>query len=645
MHPKSSDFHKKFLNMPRSVKRIILIMVDSLALIFSLWSAFALRISEWWPASYLYDAWVMFIVTPIVGVLIFTKLGMYRAVLRYMNIKLLQSVAIGVFLLVLVLYLLSSVFDIWRMPRSVPIIFGLAAWLYLGGSRLILRSYYHWLSGKISNKHLALIYGAGSAGAQLAIYLQAGGEVKPIAFIDDERKLQKNIVCGLRVYTPDSLDRLVSSHNIDSVMLAMLNITNVQRRSILARLSKLSVKILTMPSMSELISGKAIGDLRAIEIEDLLGREPVAPDHSLIELSIKGKSVCITGAGGSIGSELARQAVSYGASKVVLYEQSELALYEVESELSLFIRNMDLDCQLVPILGSVLDEKRITLAIAKYCVQTVYHAAAYKHVPLVEHNVLQGLQNNSLGTKILASVAQKLNIERFILISTDKAVRPTNIMGATKRLAEIVVQSLAEENSSSTIFSMVRFGNVLGSSGSVIPLFKKQIEQGGPITVTHPDINRFFMTISEAASLVVQAGSMARGGEVFVLDMGEPMKIVDLAKQMILLSGRTVKDASNPSGDIEVVYSGMRPGEKLYEELLIGNNTTDTKHPKILTANEELASRSELEQALKRIRSAIDSNDSQIARQLLIDIVNDFTPSSPNVDYLTNMNSAVNDDG
>jgi FlaA1/EpsC-like NDP-sugar epimerase len=522
------------------------------------------------------------------------------------------------------------------VPRSVPIIFGLSAWLYLGGSRLVLRSYYHWLSGKVSSRHVAIIYGAGSAGAQLALSLQAGGEVKPVAFIDDDRKLQKNTVCGLRVYSPGELETLVERHGVDSIMLAMLNVTAAQRRLILERLSNLSVNILTMPTMGELISGKAVDDLREVEIEDLLGRDQVAPDQALISRSIEGKSVCITGAGGSIGSELARQAVTYGAAKVVLYEQSEYALYAIEAELSLLVRNVNPECQLLPILGSVLDEDRVTEVLKQYGVQTVYHAAAYKHVPLVEHNVLQGVQNNSLGTSVVASVAKKLNIERFILISTDKAVRPTNVMGATKRLAEIVVQRLAAENHSNTIFSMVRFGNVLGSSGSVVPLFKRQIEQGGPITVTHPEINRFFMTIPEAASLVIQAGSMAKGGDVFVLDMGEPVKIADLAKQMIRLSGRKVKDTTNPTGDIEVVYSGLRPGEKLYEELLIGNNASGTEHPKILTADEEFASREELDRVLRGIREAIEGNDSQAARQLLIDIVKDFSPSSSNVDLLQN---------
>ena len=634
MHIKSSGLHQKFLNMSRPIKKAILVTADAFALELALWSAFALRISEWWPAPYIEDAWALFLLIPLFGVLIFMKLGMYRAVLRYMNVKLLQSVALGVFLLVLVLFSSAVILDVGSIPRSVPVIFGLSAWLYLGGSRLVLRSYYHWLSGKLSSGHLAIIYGAGSAGAQLALSLQAGGEVKPVAFIDDDLKLQKNSVCGLRVYSPSELEKLVERHGVDSIMLAMLNVTAAKRRLILERLSKLSVNILTMPTMGELISGKAVDDLREVDIEDLLGRDQVAPDQSLIAMSIQGKSVCITGAGGSIGSELARQTVTYGAAKVVLYEQSEFALYAIEAELSSLLRDVNPECQLVPILGSVLDEDRVTQALKQYSVQTVYHAAAYKHVPLVEHNVLQGVQNNSLGTSVVASAAKKLDIERFILISTDKAVRPTNVMGATKRLAEIVVQRLASENRSNTIFSMVRFGNVLGSSGSVVPLFKKQIEQGGPITVTHPKINRFFMTISEAASLVIQAGSMAKGGDVFVLDMGEPVKIVDLAKQMIRLSGRTVKDSSNPTGDIEVVFSGLRPGEKLYEELLIGNNAAGTDHPKILTADEEFASRVELDQVLTGINKAIATNDSQMARQLLVDIVKDFSPSSSNVDLL-----------
>lgn len=625
----------KFLSLPRSAKRVVMVLVDMLALVVALWSAFALRLSEWWPQSYLEEAWSLFLVTPLVGVAIFVKLGMYRAVVRYMNVKLLQAVAVGVFLLVLSLYVAAITFDIWRVPRSVPLIFGLAAWLYLGGTRIVYRSYYHWLTAVAANDKTALIYGAGSAGAQLALALQASGEVRPIGFIDDDPKLHKSVVCGLMVYPVDALDSLISKRSVNTVLLAMLNITPARRAAVLDMLSRQNVEVKTMPTLREQLAGEAIDHLRSVEIEDLLGRQAVPPQTKLIERSVSGKAVCITGAGGSIGSELARQALTGGAQTLVLYEQSEFALYSIESELSRVASSGALDCQIVPILGSVLDADRLERVLRQYKVKTLYHAAAYKHVPLVEHNVLQGVLNNVVGTRTTALVAKSCGLERFVLISTDKAVRPTNVMGATKRFAEMVVQCLAKLDNSDTIFSMVRFGNVLGSSGSVVPLFRQQIACGGPVTVTHPEINRFFMTIPEAASLVIQAGSMAKGGDVFLLDMGEPVKIAELARQMIKLSGKTLRDEAHPTGDIEIAYTGLRPGEKLYEELLIGNNPAGTQHPKIMTADEECVTEQELIGAINDIQRAAASNDSDLAREVLMRIVADFNPSSENVDLLS----------
>lgn len=622
----------KFLSLPRSAKRLVMVLVDIVALVVALWSAFALRLSEWWPQSYLEEAWSLFLVTPLVGVAIFVKLGMYRAVVRYMNVRLLQAVAVGVFLLVLSLYVAAITFDIWRVPRSVPLIFGLAAWLYLGGTRIIYRSYYHWLTAVAANDKTALIYGAGSAGAQLALALQASGEARPIGFIDDDPKLQKSTVCGLRVYPVDALDSLISKRGVNTVLLAMLNITPARRAAVLDMLSRLNVEVKTMPTLREQLAGEAIDQLRSVEIEDLLGREAVPPQANLIERSVSGKAVCITGAGGSIGSELARQALAGGAQTLVLYEQSEFALYSIESELSRIVSSKALDCQIVPILGSVLDADRLDRVLRHYSVKTLYHAAAYKHVPLVEHNVLQGVLNNVAGTRTAALAAKNCGLERFVLISTDKAVRPTNVMGATKRFAEMVVQCLAKLDNSDTIFSMVRFGNVLGSSGSVVPVFRQQIATGGPVTVTHPEINRFFMTIPEAASLVIQAGSMAKGGDVFLLDMGEPVKIAELARQMIKLSGKTLRDEAHPDGDIEIAYTGLRPGEKLYEELLIGNNPAGTQHPKIMTADEECVTEQDLITAFEDIQRAAASNDSDLAREVLMRIVADFNPSSENVD-------------
>ena len=637
-------WHNRFMLLPRNIKRLIMVTADSVALVLALWSAFALRLSDWWPQDYLADAWSLFIATPVIGIAIFVKLGLYRAVVRYMNVKLLQSVALGVFLLVTSLYVTASFFDIWRVPRSIPIIFGLSAWLYLGGSRIIIRSYYHWLASRVARNNRALIYGAGAAGAQLVISLQGSGEVSPVAFIDDNPRLVRNTVCGLPVFSPSELEDIIARKNVTSVLLAITNLTNKQRAAILQRLAELPVKVKTMPSMAELIEGKAVDDLRSVEIEDLLGRDSVEPDPDLLSAAIKNKVVCVTGAGGSIGSELSRQALANGASTLVLFESSEYALYTIEQQLIKLRVESSFETKIIPIIGSVQDEARVEAVFKQFSVSTVFHAAAYKHVPLVEHNVLQGLANNTLGTLKAARSAKAASVERFVLISTDKAVRPTNVMGATKRFAELCVQYLASKSNDSTVFSMVRFGNVLGSSGSVVPLFREQIAKGGPVTITHPDINRFFMTIPEAASLVIQAGTIARGGEVFVLDMGEPVKITKLAESMIHLSGLTVKSASNPSGDIELMFSGLRPGEKLYEELLIGDNVIPTSNDKIMCAQEALMDEVVFSMLIKASELAIKNNDTELARETLRKAVVEFNPSSKNVDWLKLVSTEISDE-
>ena len=627
------------MRLSRNAKRIILVCADIIALVFSLWSAFALRFSDWWPAQYIEPAWPLFVFIPLFGVAVFIQLGLYRAVIRFMNIKVLQSIALGVTLIIAGAYLFSQLIGLASFPRSIPIIFGLSAWLYLGGSRLFIRSYYHWFLSHVVKRERVVIYGAGGAGSQLALLLQGGGEYTPVAFVDDDKTLWRSQVQGISVFDPSTLAMLVQKKEIDVLLLALPHVSEARRRAIIQSASQLSIHVKTMPSMPEIIAGESLDTLREIDIEDLLGRDEIAPDITLITSSIADKTVCVTGAGGSIGSELARQALSHDAKALVLFEQSEFALYAIEAELLKQAVKENSKCVIYPILGSVIDYERMTHMFARFNVKTVYHAAAYKHVPLVEHNVLQGVQNNAMGTEIVALAAQRSGVERFVLISTDKAVRPTNVMGATKRLAEMIVQRLAAEQQSGTIFSMVRFGNVLGSSGSVVPLFKKQIAEGGPVTVTHPDITRYFMTIPEAASLVIQAGSMAKGGDVFVLDMGDPVKIADLAQQMIRLSGRTIKDGDNPHGDIEIVFSGLRPGEKLYEELLIGDNASGTVHPRILTADEECASRDQLDGVLLDLREAVEQNDSAAARQLLIDIVQDFKPTSDHVDFLNQENN------
>jgi len=627
-----SELHTRLLGMQRGWKKLIMVSADMIAIAVALWSGYALRLSEWWPQTYLESAWALFVITPVLGVALFAKLGLYRAVVRFINTQAVKAVVLGVGALALSLYMFAEFLGISQFPRSVPINFALAAILYVGGSRLAVRSYYHWLIKHFVKKEPVLIYGAGGAGVQLAGLLDGGAEYTPVGFLDDDASLWRSSVAGLPVYNPNTLGEVIENQEVTHLLLAIPGVSGRRRREILEYVAEFPLHVKTMPTIPEIISGDDIDSVRDIEIDELLGRDPVPPLKPLIESSLKNKSVLVTGAGGSIGSELARQALLNGASTLVLYELSEFALYSIEQELN---SANDMNCKIIPMLGSVLDEKRLADVMRYYSVNTVYHAAAYKHVPLVEHNVLQGVLNNSLGTRSAALAAIQARVERFVLISTDKAVRPTNVMGATKRLAELVLQDLAITENSPTQFSMVRFGNVLGSSGSVVPLFKKQIEQGGPVTVTHPDINRYFMTIPEAASLVVQSGSMASGGDVFVLDMGEPVKIVELAERMIKLSGRTVKRSASSDGDIAIEFSGLRPGEKLYEELLIGDNVSGTEHQKIMRAEEARLESDHLAEILAALSLAIRENDSGKARSLLIEAVSGFNPASNNVDWLS----------
>lgn len=613
----------------RNFRRFVLVVLDVAALILALYSAYALRLSEWWPSQYLESAVPLFLTVPFVGVFVFIRLGLYRAVLRYLGLKALKTVAIGTAILVVLVYALAQLFFISNFPRSIPIIFGLVAWLYLGGSRLVFRNYYQWIVAKYNQTPGAIIYGAGSAGSQLALMLQNGGEYKPVAFVDDNPSLWSGYVGSLKVHSPNTLKQLIDKFDVELVLLALPSASSVEIQQVMDRLSVQPVRVKTMPSIREILSGRAADQLRDMNVDDLLGRDVVPPIDELIDASLKGNNVCITGAGGSIGSELARQAANNGAALVVLYELSEHALYEIDRELRL----SHPDLSVIPLLGSVLDFNRLKASLEKYQINTLYHAAAYKHVPIVEHNILQGLRNNVLGTETAARAAIEAKVERFVLISTDKAVRPTNVMGATKRLAELCVQHLAVSQNK-TIMCMVRFGNVLGSSGSVVPLFKRQIESGGPVTVTHPEITRYFMTIPEAALLVVQAGSLAKGGDVFLLDMGEPVKIINLAKSVIKLSGHSIQDDENPEGEIAISYSGLRPGEKLFEELLIGDNPSSTVHPKIMTAHEDVLSGKVLNSILLRIKQVDEANDSASAREILIEAVNGFVPNSPNVDLL-----------
>lgn len=623
---KRARLHVKLMTLHRSYKRLLMVAADAIALPLALWSAYTLRFADPWPEHYLYPAAWLFVILPVVGILVFIKLGLYRAVVRYMGAQAIWTVAFGVLILSLLLWATAFLLQIKPFPRSIPINFALVAMVYVGGSRLLMRSYYHWLLNHFLNKDSVLIYGAGGSGVQLATALEGSQELSCVGFLDDDPSLWRSSVAGFTVYDPSRIAELIEEQHITSVLLAMPSAPPRVRKRILDRLADYPVHVRTIPAMHEIVSGVSVASLREIEIEDLLGRDPVPPIQPLIDASIRDKVVLVTGAGGSIGSEICKQVRQHQPRLLILYEQSEFALYSIEQALS-----GSVEC--IPILGSVCDRQRVNDVLQRFAVQTIYHAAAYKHVPLVEHNVLEGIRNNALGTQVMAEAALQQGVERFVLVSTDKAVRPTNVMGATKRLAELILQNLASR-SPKTIFSMVRFGNVLGSSGSVVPLFRQQIESGGPVTVTHPDITRYFMTIPEAASLVIQAGSMAKGGDVFVLDMGESVRIVDLARRMIRLMGYEVLDDKHPDGDIEITFSGLRPGEKLYEELLIGDDVIGTEHPKIMRALEETLPPETLGQILLGLNTALQQRNCVDARQLLQQAVSGFKPTAKIVDWL-----------
>ncbi|WP_280551770.1 nucleoside-diphosphate sugar epimerase/dehydratase [Halomonas sp. 25-S5] len=631
--------HKRITTLSRSRKRLIMVAADLVALPLALWSAYALRLAEWWPARYIEPFWWLFLVVPVVGVFIFARLGLYRAVVRFMGPQAMWAVIKGSVLLALMMWAAAYFYQWQGFPRSVPVNFALVTLVYVGGTRLLVRSYYQWLIRHYTAKQAVAIYGAGGAGVQLAMALGNGREFYVAAFLDDEPSLWGSLIKGVKVFSPKEVEAMVAAHEIQRVLLAMPNATKAQRKQALDKLTELPVHVQTVPSMPEIVSGEAsLDQLREVELEDLLGRDPVPPRDELIDASIRDRVVMVTGAGGSIGSEMCRQVMRGGPRALVLYEISEYGLYTIDQELETLKREMGATFPILPLLGSVCDRTRVEATLGRYGVNTLYHAAAYKHVPIVENNVLEGVRNNIHGTRVVAESAAKFGVERCVLISTDKAVRPTNVMGATKRMAELVLQDLAtrhgQKEGHRTIFSMVRFGNVLGSSGSVVPLFRRQIAKGGPVTVTHPEITRYFMTIPEAALLVIQAGSMAQGGDVFVLDMGEPVRILDLARRMIQLTGLEVKDEANPDGDIEITFAGLRPGEKLFEELLIGDNVVGTSHPKIMRAREEVLPTPTLRELLEALLEAEQRLDCHHACESLKRGVSGFAHSSEPCDLL-----------
>lgn len=609
------------LQLPRVTKRVISICIDVIIIAVAFFGSFGIRYDNS-SAFYSITHWYIYGALLIITLAIFIKLGLYRAVLRFITIKILRVVLIGT-LISTISMLIISYFFLLNIPRTVPFLYFLLLTILVTGVRLFFRTL---LTIDRNNKKSVIIYGAGDSGRQLLTALNQMTGYFVSAFVDDDRKLHKLTLHGIKVYSPTKLKELISQHNVEQILLAIPSAPISRRKEIINQLATLPCEVLTVPGMEDIVTGKAkLTTLNKVSIDDLLGREPVAPVQELLSANIQDKIVMVTGAGGSIGSELCRQIIQQKPKKLILFELNEFSLYSIESELRATIKQKDLGVDLLPIMGSIQNKTYLSNIMATFSVETVYHAAAYKHVPLVEYNVVEGVRNNVLGTLNCALSAIENKVETFVLISTDKAVRPTNTMGTTKRIAELILQALANTQSD-TRFCMVRFGNVLGSSGSVVPLFRKQIEQGGPITLTHPEITRYFMTIPEASQLVIQAGAMGKGGDVFVLDMGESVKIIDLARRMIQLTGLKEKNQENPHGDIEIKISGLRPGEKLYEELLIGDNVHRTTHPRIMTATEVMLDWERLFPILQQLESCCDKYAVEDIRDILLKLPTAFNP-------------------
>lgn len=613
------------LNASRRNKRLISITYDILAVICSLYLAIAFRLGSA-TFSVGFDELASLLATVIVTIYSFIKLGMYRAVLRYMMLPAVGHIFLGVFFSTLTLALSSFFFQSF-IPRSVPFIYAGLAILSLGGPRILIRSvYYHHYKRQKPN---VFIYGAGATGRDLAYALIQGDQYHPVAILDDDASKSGQIMFGIRVFHPDEFEQLQSLYQPVKLLLAINNINKGRRLRLVEKLSNWPIEVQSVPSVEDIAAGRGNAtDVKDLDVADLLGRAPVDPDKELLAKNITGKSVMVTGAGGSIGSELCRQILTQKPKKLVLFELNEYNLYKIDQELNAIKTNLNLNTELVSALGSVQKENRLTKLMQAHNVNTVYHAAAYKHVPLVEDNIIEGIRNNVFGTLACANAAITTGVKNFTLISTDKAVRPTNIMGASKRMAELVLQALADKQTDTT-FTMVRFGNVLGSSGSVVPLFKNQIRSGGPVTVTHPDIIRYFMLIPEAAQLVIQAGALGHNGQVFVLDMGEPVKILDLAKRMIHLMGmKEYTTNSSEDGDIEIKFTGLRPGEKLYEELLIGENVEGTGHQKIMIAQEDKLSWAEVNRILVELNQCSHNFDTECIKLLLLKAPLGYQPKS-----------------
>ncbi|CAI2795951.1 polysaccharide biosynthesis protein [Pseudomonas fluorescens group sp.] len=648
------------LGLPRRTKRLIQVATDVFVVWVALWLAFAVRLGLDEMINPLIFHFWLFLAAPVVAIPLFIRFGMYRAVMRYFGndalIAIIKAVSLSSLVLGFFVYWYSNHEHV--VPRSIIFNYWWLSMIMVGGLRLAMRQYFlgDWFSASqhvpFTNRDDGLprvaIYGAGSAGNQLVAALRMGRVMRPVAFIDDDSSITDRVISGLQVYKPKHIQLMIEATGAQEILLAIPSSNRGRRREILSFLEGFPLHVRSVPGFMDLASGRVkVDDIQEVDIADLLGRDAVPAQGELLEHCIRGQSVLVTGAGGSIGSELCRQILVLRPTILILYDHSEFNLYSILSELEQRITRESLPVKLLPILGSVRNPSKLLDVMKTWRVHTVYHAAAYKHVPMVEHNIAEGVLNNVVGTLNTAQAALQSGVANFVLISTDKAVRPTNVMGSTKRLAELTLQALSNELApvlfgdksnisrvNKTRFTMVRFGNVLGSSGSVIPLFHKQIKSGGPLTVTHPKITRYFMTIPEAAQLVIQAGSMGQGGDVFVLDMGEPVKIVELAEKMIHLSGLSVRSDKNPHGDIAIEFTGLRPGEKLYEELLIGDNVVATQHPMIMSANEDHLSWEVLKGKLTELLAAVDEDDYTRVRQLLRDTVSGYSPDGEIVDWI-----------
>ncbi|MEL7023433.1 MAG: nucleoside-diphosphate sugar epimerase/dehydratase [Pseudomonadota bacterium] len=618
----------RLLNLRRPQKRLLMYSVDGVAIVFTFLIANLLVLAG---QPLVLNSAAIGLASALVFFVSASVFGLYRSIIRYLAFDLLIAVTKSAVMAAAVGALLLSmslpVFDAFR----VAVVFGAGLVCVIVGVRLTARNF---LNRRVRRRREAvIIYGAGDGGVRLASSLSGSSRFNPVAFVDNKRALKQTLVAGLEVHLPERLPALIRELNVRRVLLALPSISRRRRREIIEELSSLAVRVQTIPDIGDILTrGARVDDIQDVSVEDLLGRDPVPPKQMLLRQEIAAKVVLVTGAGGSIGSELSRKILEVEPRVLLLVERSEIALYNIEQSLRKAMKGSSHSAKIVAMLGDCQDKARMLEVMSAYNVDTVYHAAAYKHVPIVEHNVIEGVANNVFGTLNTALAAVESGVATFVLVSTDKAVSPTNVMGASKRLSELVLQNL--DSKSRTRFCMVRFGNVLASSGSVVPLFREQIRAGGPVTVTHPEIIRYFMTIPEAAQLVIQAGAMAKGGDVFVLDMGKPVKIVDLASKMILLMGKTVKTSANPDGEIEISFTGLRPAEKLYEELLIGNDVTGTNHPRIMRANERSMDDQKLSLVLDEIHQAIEARNWEGLRAILLSAVEGYRPTGEIEDHI-----------